>query len=120
MPLLTTGTLTQARSLWTSQLYQVGNVYTRGLAGRMDLLVRAALPIRLTHLTPGSNSGAEQRDQLLMRRRLLWALDYYMPDPSEVEIDGKRWRTVTGTFVTVVAEDGGPVERAVDVIWQNR
>ena len=49
-------------------------------------------------------------------RRLLWQEDYTMPETAQVEVDGKRWNVLAGTFGKLRGPSGAVVYRRCEVV----
>jgi hypothetical protein len=115
--LLTPGAIAIARTTYMQTMTQRGDVYTRGAIGRYDLLLKAGLACKLTHIS--ATGAGDQRALLLATRRLIWDPAYVMPENTQVVIDGINWRAARGTFATYQAEDGTALYRACDVTRQD-
>jgi hypothetical protein len=117
--LFPSGAIDLARRQYMRTMTQRANVYLRNPAtGRNDLLARADLPCRLTHVRSDSAGNAGERSQLNALRRLVWDGSYVLPENSVVLIDGINWRPSPGTFANYLATDGTSIYRACDATRQ--
>ena len=76
------------------------------ISGDFTILARGLLPCRLAYSITGSNTAidaGDERERISSRRRLLWQDDYIMPDSAQVEVDGRRWNVLEGTFSSLRA-----------------
>ena len=77
--------------------------------------VKSNLRVRLGHLSTAGAATAVERAELAALRRLYWTEDYAMPEGARVEVDGRRWNTIRGTFAAVDAFTDSDVLRCCDV-----
>lgn len=96
-------------------LIHTASVYTpNGTTGVYDVVANAALTCRLT-LAPTSGLPADDREERIPLRRLLWGPDYAMPETAQVEINSERWNVRAGSFALVTGPTGAAVYRRCDV-----
>lgn len=77
--------------------------------------VKTGLKVRLAHLSTAGAPTAADRAELAALRRLYWAEAYAMPEGAQVEVEGRRWNTIRGTFAAVDAFSNADVLRCCDV-----
>lgn len=80
---------------------QLATVYTPGSGGDYTVTARSNLACRLALVSAESAAGGAERAELLRMRRLLWDVDYALPDDCQVEVDGQRWNPQVGTQAAV-------------------
>jgi hypothetical protein len=95
------------------------NIYTRDARGRYNVLTKANLVCRRSHI-PRTMAGSSQgRAELSSIRHLQWSdISYQIPTASQVEIDGVRYNPVGETFGTIPSPSGGatPIGRRCDLV----
>lgn len=100
-------------------LNKTATVYTpHATTGDYTVLAKSNLVCRLAIRGKRSSgaTAADERAELVARRRLLWDEAYTMPENAQVEIDGARWNVQAGT-VDVLTDLGDTViYRRCDVV----
>ena len=74
------------------------DIYVPDANGDFTQLDRAALPCRLAVITVRPADTGDDRERIGQRRRLLWDADYTMPASAQVEISGRRWNVLDGSY----------------------
>ena len=83
--------------------------------GDYTVVDNAALPCRLTLVSPTDGTDARDRVELASMRRLLWNYDYVMSEQARVTIDGINWNVEPGTLAFVTGVGGRPVYRRAEL-----
>jgi hypothetical protein len=69
------------------------------LSGRFTVSLKVLLECRLVPILMFNNTlRTYDRAELMATRDLIWNPLYYMPENSQVEIEGVRWSPNVGTF----------------------
>lgn len=97
-------------------LDQVAKVYTpNGTDGSYSVVAKSGLKCRLCHIQHGPAGVGGEREKLGTNRRLLWKVDYAMPDDAQVLVDGERWNVLVGTYAPVRGPDSRVAYRRCEV-----
>ena len=97
-------------------LNKTATVYTpHATTGDYTVLAKSNLACRLAH-KPSPAGGAEERAELVARRRLLWDEDYTMPETAQVEIDSERWNVQKGTVDKLTDLSSTVIYRRCDLV----
>jgi hypothetical protein len=103
----------------TIGLDQTATVYGTGASGRFDHVLRPELRCRVVHLRINSAPGGNERAELAQLRRFLWDPAYELPENTQVEVDGVRYKPVRGTFAALRGPAGKVTVRAADAVRQS-
>lgn len=100
-------------------LNKTATVYTpHATTGAYTVLAKSGMDCRLAIRGERSSgaTAAEERAELVARRRLLWDEDYTMPEDAQVEIDGERWNIQKGTVDKLTGLDDVVIYRRCDLV----
>lgn len=93
-------------------LIHTANVYT---GDRFQALALSGLRCRLAHVNVRPAPGAQERAELLARRRLMWPAGVTISEYSQVEVEGQRWNVIAGTFAARPGPSGAVMFQSCDV-----
>lgn len=74
-------------------------VYTpHATTGAYTVVANAGLTCRLANKGQAGQGAAEERDELVQNRRLLWRTAYTMPNDAQIEVEGVRWNVIPNSY----------------------